>query len=59
MPVCVSKFCKVGDSDTIAAITGAVAGAYYGVPADIQANARKYVPDTLLEIVDRFESAVV
>lgn len=48
-----------GDSDTIAAITGAVAGAYYGVPANIQATARKYVPDTLLEIVDRFESTAI
>ena len=34
------------------------AGAYYGVPADIQATARKYVPNTLLEIVDRFENTV-
>ena len=24
-----------GDSDTIAAITGSIAGAYYGVPSDI------------------------
>lgn len=43
-----------GDSDTIGAITEAVAGAYYGVPDDIKATARKYVPDELLEIVRRF-----
>lgn len=47
-----------GDSDTIGAITGAVAGAYYGVPDDIKAAARKYVPDELLEIVDRFEGTL-
>lgn len=47
-----------GDSDTIGAITGAVAGAYYGVPDEIKAAARKYVPDELLEIVDRFESGL-
>lgn len=48
-----------GDSDTIAAITGAVAGAYYGVPDEIKAAARKYVPDELLEIVDRFEGGTI
>lgn len=47
-----------GDSDTIAAITGAVAGAYYGVSDEIKAAARKYVPDELLEIVDRFEGGL-
>lgn len=47
-----------GDSDTIGAITGAVAGAYYGVSDEIKATARKYVPDELLEIVDRFEGAL-
>ena len=31
--------CIGGDSDTIAAITGAVAGAYYGVPDDIREKA--------------------
>lgn len=32
-----------GDSDTIAAITGAVAGAYYGVPHRIEQQALKYM----------------
>ena len=32
-----------GDSDTIAAITGAVAGAYYGVPYRIEQQALKYM----------------
>ena len=32
-----------GDSDTIAAITGAVAGAYYGVPDDIRHMVMKLI----------------
>ncbi len=44
-----------GDSDTIGAITGAVAGAYYGIPKEMIETARKYVPDDLLVIIDMFE----
>lgn len=44
-----------GDSDTIGAITGAVAGAYYSIPKEMIDAARKYVPDDLLAIVDKFE----
>lgn len=44
-----------GDSDTIGAITGAVAGAYYGIPKEMIDTARKYVPDDLLTIIDKFE----
>jgi len=43
-----------GDSDTIGAITGAVAEAYYGIPDDMIQTARKYVPEDLLKIVDDF-----
>lgn len=44
-----------GDSDTIGAITGAVAGAYYGIPKEMIETARKYVSDDLLAIIDKFE----
>ena len=44
-----------GDSDTIGAITGAVAGTYYGIPKEMIETARKYVPDDLLTIIDKFE----
>lgn len=44
-----------GDSDTLAAITGAIAEAYYGIPEKLRMQAREYVPEDLLEIVDRFE----
>ena len=44
-----------GDSDTIAAITGAIAEAYYGVPQDLRNKADTYLPDDLKEIIDAFE----
>ena len=44
-----------GDSDTLAAITGGIAEAYYGVPDDIRARAEAYLAPDLLEIVKRFE----
>jgi len=44
-----------GDSDTLAAITGAVAQAYYGIPGEMIAKARTYLDDFLLETVDRFD----
>ena len=45
-----------GDSDTLAAITGGIAEAYYGIPDEIIAQARTYLDDFLLETVDRFNS---
>ena len=45
-----------GDSDTIAAICGAVAGAYYGVPDDIRAKAETFLPSHLLVTLHSFES---
>ena len=44
-----------GDSDTIGAICGAVAGAYYGVPDDIRAQAESFLDPFLLETLNRFE----
>ena len=48
-----------GDSDTIGAITGSVAGAYYGVPADIRATALEYLDARLKTIVLHFEKSMV
>jgi len=39
-----------GDSDTLAAITGGIAEAYYGVPKDIKEKALSYLDDYLLSI---------
>lgn len=44
-----------GDSDTLAAITGAVAEAYYGIPDNLKETALSYLDERLLNIVERFE----
>lgn len=43
-----------GDADTLACIAGAVAGAYYGVPPDIAAEALARLDDRLRGVVARF-----
>ena len=45
-----------GDSDTIGAICGAVAGAYYGVPENIRAQAEAFLDNHLLKVLRDFES---
>ena len=45
-----------GDSDTIAAITGSIAEAFYGVPDEIAATAADYLDDRLLAILHAFEA---
>ena len=44
-----------GDSDTLAAITGAVAGAYYDIPDDIAKKASSYLDPVLSDILSEFE----
>ena len=46
-----------GDSDTIAAIAGGVAEAYYGVPDDLREKGMAYLTDDLKEVVLAFEAA--
>ena len=43
-----------GDSDTLAAITGGIAEAYYGIPYSIREKAMSYLDEPLREIVERF-----
>lgn len=45
-----------GDSDTLAAITGGIAQAYYGIPAAIRDKALATLPPDLRAVVDRFLS---
>ncbi len=45
-----------GDSDTIGAITCSIAGAYYGVPANIKTRAKSYLDNTLKKILEDFEA---
>ena len=47
-----------GDSDTIGAICGAVAGAYYGVSEDIRAKALTFLDGDLVESLDAFEHCI-
>ena len=44
-----------GDSDTIAAITGAIAGAYYDVPKELRTQALNYLAPELKAILLDFE----
>lgn len=45
-----------GDSDTIAAITGSIAEAYYGIPDNIRYAAIRFLTPLQKDILDRFES---
>ena len=48
-----------GDSDTIAAIAGGIAEAFYGIPDEIWLEAKGYLDNTLLGIVDEFYAKMV
>lgn len=45
-----------GDSDTIAAICGGIAEAYYGIPTEIRKHALTFLDQRLLDILNEFES---
>lgn len=45
-----------GDSDTLAAITGGIAEAYYGVPTDLKEKAKTYLDERLLAILMNYEN---
>jgi ADP-ribosylglycohydrolase len=45
-----------GDADTMAAISGSIAEAYYGVPEEIVAEVRKRLPADLLDVVEKFQT---
>lgn len=45
-----------GDSDTLAAITGSIAEAYYGVPTGIRKHALTFLNEELLTILIEFEN---
>lgn len=45
-----------GDSDTLAAICGGIAEAYYGVPTDIRKQALTFLDDRLLQLFLAFEN---
>ncbi len=47
-----------GDSDTLAAITGGMAEAAYGIPKHISDKALSYLDDTLIDVVDRWQKFI-
>src|SRR5699024_5398929 len=47
-----------GDTDTMGAITGAIAGAYYGVPKEIEKQGLKYLDERMLKIVKDFNKII-
>ena len=47
-----------GDSDTIGAITGGVAEAYYGIPTYIQDMAMPYLDDNLKKVLNLFNQRI-
>lgn len=44
-----------GDSDTIACMTGGIAAAYYGIPDWMIEKAIQYLPEEMLDIINRFD----
>jgi ADP-ribosylglycohydrolase len=44
-----------GDSDTVAAIAGSIAEPLFGIPPAIAAQARSYLPEDMLDVLERFE----
>ena len=45
-----------GDSDTIAAIAGSVAEAFYGIPEEIKSRIANYMDESILNIVESFKN---
>ena len=45
-----------GDADTQAAIAGSIAEAYYGIPAGIRKLALTFLDETMLTVLNKFES---
>lgn len=44
-----------GDSDTVGAICGSIAGAFYGVPNDLREKVLSYMDARQTEILHQFE----
>ena len=47
-----------GDADTQAAIAGAIAEAYYGIPEEIVKEARSRLPEDMRSVADAFAARV-
>ncbi|MBO5847649.1 MAG: ADP-ribosylglycohydrolase family protein [Bacteroidales bacterium] len=47
-----------GDSDTIGAITGGIAAAYYGISDSIIEEVKRFIPFEFIDIVEKFENSM-
>ena len=47
-----------GDTDTLAAITGPIAEAYYGAPEELWETASGYLTEEIRDVVHRFYSEI-
>jgi ADP-ribosylglycohydrolase len=47
-----------GDTDTICAITGSIAQAFYGIPDDIKAAALTYLPQKMIDVIHNFMNKI-
>lgn len=45
-----------GDTDTTGAITGSIAEVRFGIPDNIRQKAIAYLPDEMLDVINRFEN---
>ena len=43
-----------GDTDTLCAIAGSIAEAYYGIPEDIGETSKSFLTEDLLKVVEKF-----
>ena len=48
-----------GDTDTLGAIAGAVAEAMWGVPESFVKQAKLYLPEEIIKVVDRFLMEII
>lgn len=47
-----------GDSDTIGAVVGGIAEAFYGIPQDLTEKAMSYLPDDMKKVLDTFKNTL-
>lgn len=47
-----------GDSDTIGAMTGGIAAAYYGIPGKLAKKALDYLSEDMIDVIAKFEKAI-
>ena len=45
-----------GDCDTLTCIAGSIAEAFFGVPADLEEECRKRLPEDMLAVLERFDT---